>query len=95
MNFIAIYINWKFKFLGKWLYDYLWSGSQMHRPVFIGSGHFGRAHQLIGSAAQEVATRFVAQRPSAQTVIGDADLEASSSVPFFRFAQNVSERIDG
>lgn len=67
----------------------------MDRPVLVRAGHLGGAHQLIGSAAQEVATRFVAQRPTSGCVIGDADLEAGAGVAFLRFAQNVAERVDG
>lgn len=66
----------------------------MDGPVLVRPRNLGCAYEFIGSAAQEVATRLIAQRPSSRSVVGDADLEASSSVSIFCFAQNVAERVN-
>lgn len=67
----------------------------MHGPEFTQTGCLCGADQLVGSAAQEVATGLVAQRPSTGTVFGDADLEATARVPFIVLAQDVAERVHG
>lgn len=67
----------------------------MDSPEFAEPGSLGGADELVGSAAQEVAARLVAQRPSAGTIFGDADLEAGARIALLVLAQNVAERVHG
>lgn len=74
---------------------YLRSSGQMHRPVFVFARHLSSANQFVGCSAQKVATRLVTQRPATWTIFGEADLEATSWITFFRFTQHVAKRVDG
>lgn len=67
----------------------------MDSPEFAETGCFGGADEFVGSAAKEVSTGLVAQRPSSGTVLGDANLEAGARISFICLAEHVSERVDG
>lgn len=74
---------------------YLWPGRQMDSPEFTESGCLCGADELVWGAAQEVAAGLVAERPSAGTIFGDADLEAGASVALLILAEHVAERVHG
>lgn len=67
----------------------------MDSPELAEIGRLRGADELVWSAAQEVAAGLVAQRPPTGTILGDADLEATASVPFLVLAEHVAERVHG
>lgn len=67
----------------------------MNSPEFTETRRLGGADELVRGAAQEVAPRLITQRPSAGTIFGDADLEATARIPLLVLAQHVAERVHG
>lgn len=74
---------------------YLWPSCQVDSPKLAEIGRLGRADELVGSATQEVAAGLIAQRPPTGTILGDADLETTASIPFLVLAEHVAERVHG
>lgn len=66
----------------------------MNRPQFTFAGRLGGAHQFVWCAGQEISARLIFQCPTAGAVIGNADLEATSGIAFFRFTEHIAEGVD-